>query len=134
MVELYILSAQNTSSYSLASVRLENFFPSSDNDLSKLSPSREVLRKQTKGLFFSIRLPVVEAVKDIPLPDVSLWGWIFNENKGVLVQFWQSGTCSITISKFTSTCSCYKRKCKTCKCEGIGCIPICGCKKKCGSK
>ena len=52
MVELYIPSAQNTSSYSLASVRLENFFRSSDNDLRKLSPSREVLRKQTKGSFF----------------------------------------------------------------------------------
>ena len=39
VVELYILSVQNTSSCSLASVRLENFACSSDNDLRKLPPS-----------------------------------------------------------------------------------------------
>ena len=29
------------------------------------------------------------------LPDASLWDWIFNENKGVFVPLWQSGSCSI---------------------------------------
>ena len=36
--------------------------------------------------------------------------------------------------KFTSTCSCYKRMCKACKCKEIGCIPMCFCEKKYGSK
>ena len=48
VVELYIPSAQNISSYSLASVRLENFVLSSHNELRKLPPSREALREQVK--------------------------------------------------------------------------------------
>ena len=39
VVELYIPSVQNTSSYSLASVRLKNFVRSSDSDLRELPPS-----------------------------------------------------------------------------------------------
>ena len=131
VVKLYTPPAQNTSSYSLASVRLENFLCSSDNVLTKLPPSREALRKQAKRSCFQSGYLWVEAVEDIPLPDASLWGWILNENKGVFLPLWQSGTCSITIDKFTSTCRCQKIKCKTCKSEGIGCIPMCGCKKKC---
>ena len=134
VVELYILSVQNTSSCALATVRLENFVCSSDNDLRKLPPSWEALCKQAKHSFFQSAYLWVKAVQDILLPEASLWGWIFNENKGVFVSLWQSGTCSITIEKFTYACSCYKRNCKTCKWERIGCIPMCGCKKKCGSK
>ena len=52
VVKLYIPSAQNTFSYSLASVRLENFVRSSDNDLRKLPLSQETLRKQAKRLCF----------------------------------------------------------------------------------
>ena len=52
VVELYIPSAQNTSSYSLGSVRLENFVRTSDNDLRKLPPSREALREQAKRVCF----------------------------------------------------------------------------------
>ena len=115
MVELYIPSAQNTSSYSLASARLGNSVCSSDNDLRKLPTSREGLCEQAKRSCFQSGYLWVEAVEEIPLPDTSLWGWIFNENKRVFVPLWQSGTCSITIGKFTPTCSCYNRKCKTCK-------------------
>ena len=39
VVELYITSVQNTSSYSLTSVRLKNFVRSSDSDLRELPPS-----------------------------------------------------------------------------------------------
>ena len=46
VVELYIPSAQNIPSYSLASVRLENFVRSSDNYLRKLPPCRETLREE----------------------------------------------------------------------------------------
>ena len=47
VVELYLPSEQNTSSYSLTSPRLENFVRSLDNDLRKLPPSREGLRPAT---------------------------------------------------------------------------------------
>ena len=46
VVEIYIPSAQNIPSYSLASVRLENFVRSSDNYLRKLPPCRETLREE----------------------------------------------------------------------------------------
>ena len=65
VVKLYILSAQNTSSYSLASVRLENFVRSSDNDLRKLPLSQETLRKQAKRLCFQSSYLWVETVEDI---------------------------------------------------------------------
>ena len=65
VVKLYIPSAQNTSSYSLASVRLENFVRSSDNDLRKLPLSQETLRKQAKRLCFQSSYLWVEAVEDI---------------------------------------------------------------------
>ena len=48
VVERYIPPAQNISSYSLASVRLENFVLSSHNEFRKLPPSREALREQAK--------------------------------------------------------------------------------------
>ena len=82
---------------------LENFLRSSDNDLRKLPPSWEALREQAKRSCFQSEHLWVEAVKDIPLPDTSLWGWIFNKNKGVFAPLWQNGTCSITIDEFTST-------------------------------
>ena len=47
VVELCLPSEQNTSSYSLASLRLENFVRSLDNDLRKLPPSQEGLRPAT---------------------------------------------------------------------------------------
>ena len=44
VIELYLLSVQqNTSPSSLASMRLENFKSSADNDLRKLPPSRGAL-------------------------------------------------------------------------------------------
>ena len=94
VVELYIPSAQNTSSYSLGSARLENFVCSSDNNLRKLPPIREALRRQTKRSCLQSGYLWVEAVEDISLPDASLWDWIFNKNKGVFVALWQSGSCS----------------------------------------
>ena len=109
VVELYIPSVQNTSSYSLASVRLKKFVRSSNSDLRELPPSREALRKQAKCSCFQSVYLWVRAVEDIPLPDTSLRGCIFNENKEVFVPLWKSGTCSITIGKFTSTFSWYKR-------------------------
>ena len=114
-------------------MRLENFVRTSDNDLRKLPPSREAFREQAKRLCFQSVYLWVEAVEGILLPETSLWDWIFNENKGVFVPLWQWNLL-VTIDKFTFNCSCYKRKCKTCKCEGIGCIPMCGCKKKSRSK
>ena len=63
VVELYIPSAQNTSSYSLGSARLENFVRSSDNNLRKLPPSREALRKQTKRSCLQSDYLWVEAVE-----------------------------------------------------------------------
>ena len=95
LFELYIPSAENTSSYSLGSVRLENFVCSSDNNVRKLPPIREALRRQTKPSCLQSGYLWVEAVEDISLPDAFLWDWIFNENKGVFVALWQSGSCSI---------------------------------------
>ena len=135
VVELYIQNAQNTSSYSLGSARLENFVCSSDDNLRKLPPIREALHRQTKRSCLQSSYLWVEAVEDISLPDAFHWDWIFNENKGVFVALWQSGSCSILkIDKFTSTCISYKRKSKTCNCERTDCIPMYGCNKKCGSK
>ena len=71
VVELYIPSAQNTSSYWLASVRLENFVHSSGNDLRKLPLSPEALRKQAKRSCFQSGYLWVEAFEDILLHDAS---------------------------------------------------------------
>ena len=70
-VELYIPSAKNISSYSLASVSLENFVCPWHNDFRKLPLSREALREQAKRACFYSGHLWVEAVEDIPLPDVS---------------------------------------------------------------
>ena len=64
VVELHIPSAQNTSSYFLASV----------NDLRKLPPSREALQEQAKCSCFQSGYLWVETFEDIPLPDASFWG------------------------------------------------------------
>ena len=132
VIELYLLSVQqNTSPSSLASMRLENFKSSADNDLRKLPPSREALREHAKHASYQAGYLWMEALDNISLPDAGLWGWIFDEKKGIYVPRWQNETCPVDIAKFTTTCSCYKHKCKSCKCKGIGCISMCGCKRKC---
>ena len=83
VVELYIPSAQNISSYPLAFVRLENVVRSLDNDLRKLPPSWKALCKLAKRSCFHSGYLWVDAVEDILLPDASLWDWILNENKDV---------------------------------------------------
>ena len=65
-------------------MRLEDFVRSLDNDLRKLPPSREALRKQAKRSCFQTGYLSIEAVEDIPLLDASLGSWNFNE-KGVFV-------------------------------------------------
>ena len=78
-------------------MRLEDFVRSLDNDLRKLPPSREALRKQAKRSCLQTGYLSIEAVEDIPLLDASLGSWNFNE-KGVFVpdvqkknyMFWKS--------------------------------------------
>ena len=92
------------------------------NDLRKLPHNCKV---QAKCLCFQSGYLWVEAVENIPLPDASLWCWILNENKAK----WNLFNYNQQTHTSTRSGSCYKRKFKTCKCEGIGCISMSGYKR-----
>ena len=129
VVELYIQNAQNTSSYSLGSARLENFVCSSDDNLRKLPPIREALHRQTKRSCLQSSYLWVEAVEHISLPDASLWDSIFNENKGVFVALWQSGSCSILKSTNSRPLAFAKREsARLVNVKGLNAFPCMGVK------
>ena len=76
-----------------------------------------------------------ESESDLDLPDPKLWGWTFDENRG-LIPCWLTATSTIDLEKFVTTCSCKTGKCERCKCAnaGISCIRMCGCNRICEQK
>ena len=131
VIELYARSQQKVLPSSLACMRLDSFKSSADDDLRKLPPSRSALREHSKRACYQSGFLWKEALGNVTLPDPNLWGWNFDSVKQLYLPLWQSETCSVTIEKFFATCKCYKQKCTSCKCKGMQCISMCGCKRNC---
>ena len=131
VIELYSPAQQKVFHKSLTIMRLDSFKSSADDDLRKLPPSRSALREHSKRASYQSGFLWKEALSNINIPDVSAWGWQFDNGKQIYLPKWQSDISTVSIENFTITCKCYKQKCKSCKCKKIQCISMCGCKRKC---
>ena len=134
-IEEFIRLLYAVSESSLGAERLNKFQKSTDDDLRKLPPSREALLQHTKRACYQAGYLWQESESDLDLPDPKLWGWTFNEDRG-LIPCWLTATSTIDLEKFVTTCSCKTGKCERCKCAnaGISCIRMCGCNRICEQK
>ena len=134
-IEEFIRLLYAVSESSLGAERLSKFQKSTDDDLRKLPPSRDALLQHTKRACYQAGYLWQESESDMDLPDPKLWGWTFDENRG-LIPCWLTGTSSIDLERFVTTCSCKTEKCERCKCvnAGISCIRMCGCDRICEQK
>ena len=129
---LYSPNAREVSQ-SLAVDRLTHFQRSTDNDVRKLPMSRPALLEHTRRACFQAGYLWMECVRNVTLPDPTLWGW--QRHEGSLIPKWQSDEPS-DIGSVLSTCSCKTNICKTCSCakENLPCIPGCNCRRSCQNK
>ena len=113
---------------------LQKFLISSDNDLRKLPPGREVLTLHIKRACLVAGYLWRESVEDFQLPEFTLWGWFRNED-GSYRPLWEAQVGNVKYDKFVMICSCAAQKCKNCKCSKakVTCIAMCGCDRKCTS-
>ena len=97
-VEEFIRLLYAVSESSLGAQRLNKFRKSTDDDLRKLPPSREALLQLTKRACYQARYLWQECESDLNLPDPKVWGWTFNEDRG-LIPSWLTVTSTIDLEK-----------------------------------
>ena len=132
---VYYGNLKDIETTTLNEMRMNQFTPSSKNDITKIAPSSDdhymhILRSaHTSGFEW------VECLHNVTISDPALGGYIMKD--GIFVPKWLSNQSTFNLVDFLRTCKSKIPKCTSCKCAikcAIPCLPQCLCDRKCKRK
>ena len=116
---------------SLDTLKMNQFWCSTDSSLRTLPPSRDGLTEHIKHACPQGGYEWRTLVEDVDFTDATHWGCRFIDNK--YIPKWDDSIDTVDINYLTQVCSCKKAHCKNCKSakNKVNCLPYCGCNRKC---